>query len=130
MDEQEPQVNTNEQIIRDFIAAWSRLDAAELAAFFTEDGCYFNMPTQPVRGRENVENFIRGFLANWTETQWDLLNIAAVGDVVYTERLDRTKTTQGDVDLPCCGIFEMEDGKIKEWRDYFDLNTFMQAMKG
>ena len=123
-------MNSNEQIIRDFIAAWSRLDAAELAAFFTEDGCYFNMPTQPVKGRENVENFIRGFMANWTETQWDLLNIAVVGDVVYTERLDRTKTTQGDVDLPCCGIFEMENGKIREWRDYFDLNTFMQAMKG
>ncbi len=123
-------MNSNEQIIRDFIAAWSRLDPAELAAFFTEDGCYFNMPTQPIKGRDNVEEFIRGFLANWTETQWDLLNIAAVGDVVYTERLDRTKTTQGDVDLPCCGIFEMENGKIREWRDYFDLNTFMQAMKG
>lgn len=123
-------MNSNEQIIRDFIAAWSRLDPAELAAFFTDDGCYFNVPTQPVKGRDNVESFIRGFTANWTETQWDLLNIAAAGDLVYTERLDRTKTTQGDVDLPCCGIFEMENGKIKEWRDYFDLNTFMQAMKG
>ncbi len=123
-------MNSNEQIIRDFVAAWSRLDPAELAAFFTEDGCYFNVPIQPVKGRENVEAFIRGFTANWTETQWDLLNIATAGDLVYTERLDRTKTTQGDVDLPCCGIFEMENGKIKEWRDYFDLDTFMQAMKG
>jgi limonene-1,2-epoxide hydrolase len=123
-------VNSNEQVIRDFIAAWSRLDPAELAAFFAEDGCYFNIPTQPVRGRRNVEAFIRGFTSTWTETQWDLLNIAASGDVVYTERLDRTRTTQGDVDLPCCGVFEMENGKIREWRDYFDLNTFTQAMKG
>ena len=123
-------MNSNEQIIRDFIAAWSRLDPAELAAFFADDGCYFNIPTQPVKGRENVESFIQGFTANWTETQWDLLNIVAAGDLVYTERLDRTKTKQGDVDLPCCGVFEMENGKIKEWRDYFDLNTFMQAMKG
>ena len=123
-------MNSNEQIIRDFIAAWSRLDPAELAAFFADDGCYFNIPTQPVKGRENVKSFIQGFTANWTETQWDLLNIVAAGDLVYTERLDRTKTKQGDVDLPCCGVFEMENGKIKEWRDYFDLNTFMQAMKG
>jgi len=72
--------------------------------------------------------FIRNFLANWTETQWDILNIAEVGDVVFCERLDRTKTTQGNVDLPCAGIFEMENGKIKEWRDYFDLGTFMNAM--
>jgi hypothetical protein len=27
----------NERVIRDFIAAWSRLDAKELAAYFTED---------------------------------------------------------------------------------------------
>ncbi len=123
-------MNDNERIIRDFIAAWSGLDAAHIASYFADDGCYFNIPTQPVKGRENVENFIRGFTATWTETQWDIRTIAAAGDLVYAERLDRTKTTQGDVDLPCCGVFQMENGKIKEWRDYFDLNTFMQAMKG
>jgi hypothetical protein len=29
----------NERLIRDCIRAWSRLDAAELASYFTEDGC-------------------------------------------------------------------------------------------
>ncbi|MCP5186109.1 MAG: nuclear transport factor 2 family protein, partial [Pseudomonadales bacterium] len=51
----------NERIIRDFIAAWSRMDASELAGYFTEEGCYYNMPTQPVKGRANVEAFIAGF---------------------------------------------------------------------
>ncbi len=120
----------NERIIRDFIAAWSRLDPAELAGYFTEDGCYYNIPTEPVRGRDNVEQFIRGFTSTWTATDWELVSIAASGDRVFAERVDRTKTTQGDVDLPCVGVFEMQDGKIREWRDYFDLNTFMQAMKG
>jgi limonene-1,2-epoxide hydrolase len=123
-------MNDNERIVRDFLAAWSRLDPAELAGYFTEDGCYYNIPTEPVRGRQNVENFIRGFTATWTATEWEILNVDAAGDVVYAERIDRTKTSQGDVDLPCCGVFQMEGGKIKEWRDYFDLNTFMQAMKG
>jgi limonene-1,2-epoxide hydrolase len=123
-------MNSNEQIIRDFVAAWSRLDAAELASYFTEEGCYFNMPTQPVRGRANVEQFIRGFASTWTETVWELRNLAAVGDIVYTERLDRTRTSRGNVDLPCFGVFEMENGKIREWRDYFDLATFTNAMKG
>lgn len=120
--------NTNEQIIRDFVAAWSRLNPEELASYFTEDGCYFNIPTEPVRGRDAVQQFIAGFTANWTETQWDLLDITAVGDKVYTERVDRTRTTQGYVDLPCFGVFEMQDGRIREWRDYFDLNTFLSAM--
>ncbi len=123
-------MHNNEQIIKDFISAWSRLDATELAGYFAEDGCYFNIPAQPVKGRANVERFIRGFTSTWTETVWDLRNIAAAGDIVFTERLDRTKTTKGNVDLPCCGVFEMRDGKIVEWRDYFDMATFVNAMKG
>ncbi|TNF85831.1 MAG: SgcJ/EcaC family oxidoreductase [Gammaproteobacteria bacterium] len=119
----------NVSIVREFIEAWSSLDADRLAEYFTEDGTYHNMPTQPVTGKDNVRAFIKGFLATWTETQWDVLHILGAGDVVIAERLDRTKTSQGDVDLPCTGVFEMEDGKIKVWRDYFDLSTFMNAMQ-
>jgi hypothetical protein len=32
------------------------------------------------------------------------------------------------VDLPCTGVFEMENGKIKVWRDYFDLTTYIKGM--
>jgi limonene-1,2-epoxide hydrolase len=120
----------NIAIIEEFIAAWSTLDADKLADYFTEDGTYYNMPAQAVTGRDNVRKFIAGFLATWTETQWDVVNIIAAGDVVIAERLDRTRTSNGDVDLPCCGVFEMADGKIKIWRDYFDLGTFMKAMQG
>jgi limonene-1,2-epoxide hydrolase len=120
----------NERVVRNFIAAWSRLDPAELAGYFTEDGCYHNIPTAPIRGRADIEQFIRGFTATWTHTQWELVSIGAVGERVYAERIDRTRTRHGDVDLPCLGVFEMAGGKIREWRDYFDLNTFMQAMKG
>ena len=119
----------NVAVIREFIQAWSSLDADRLAGYFTEDGTYHNIPTQPVTGRENVRNFIRGFLSTWTETRWDIVQIMGEGDVVFAERLDRTRTTQGNVDLPCVGVFEMADGRIRVWRDYFDLATFMKAMK-
>jgi limonene-1,2-epoxide hydrolase len=32
------------------------------------------------------------------------------------------------VDLPVVGVFEMANGKIQLWRDYFDLNTYMQQL--
>lgn len=118
----------NETVIRDFIAAWSRLDAAELASYFTEDGVYYNMPMDPVAGRENVQNFIAAFLGGWTQTDWDILNLLSAGDVVIAERLDRTVAGDKKVDLPCCGVFEMEGGKIKVWRDYFDMATYGNAM--
>jgi limonene-1,2-epoxide hydrolase len=121
-------MGSNTETITEFIEAWSRLDARELAGYFTDDGTYFNIPTQPVSGKDNVENFIRAFLETWTATEWEILNIAEAGDVVFCERADRTQTTNGNVDLPCCGVFEMQDGKIKTWRDYFDMNTFVKAM--
>ena len=118
----------NEGIIRDFIAAWSRLDADELVGYFTDDGVYHNMPAQPVQGRENLRKFIKGFLSSWSKTEWDVLNVVAKGDVVFAERLDRTVARGKPVNLPCCGVFEMRNGKIAVWRDYFDMATFTRAL--
>jgi limonene-1,2-epoxide hydrolase len=118
----------NEDVIRRFVEAWSRLDAKELSSFFTVDGIYHNMPIAPIVGREKVEEFIVGFSSSWTETTWDLLNISSRGNVVFAERLDRTRSGDKSVDLPCVGGFELEDGKIKVWRDYFDFATYGNAM--
>ena len=119
---------TNEETIREFIAAWSRLDPKELASYFCEDGAYHNMPTGPVKGRKNVEEMIRGFISSWTETEWEILHLVVQGEVVIAERVDRTKAGDKSVDLPCTGVFEMKEGKIKVWRDYFDLGTYVRAM--
>jgi limonene-1,2-epoxide hydrolase len=118
----------NELIIVDFIAAWSRMDPAELANFFTEDGIYHNMPSSPVQGRANVEALIEGFSADWTETTWDILTVMSSGNTVIAERIDRTRAGDRSVDLPVVGVFEMEGGRIKVWRDYFDLGTYTRAM--
>ncbi len=118
----------NEGIIRNFIEAWSRLDPPELASYFAEDGVYYNIPAQPVGGRENVEKLIAGFTAAWTETDWEIVNVVAAGDLVVAERVDRTRAGDKSVDLPCVGVFELENGKIKVWRDYFDMGTYVKSM--
>ena len=52
----------------------------------------------------------------------DMLSIAVEGDRVLTERVDRLLNSKGDpvVTLRVMGIFELADGKITAWRDYFD----------
>ena len=118
----------NERLIREFLGAWSRLDPTELASYFADDGVYHNMPAAPVAGREQVEALIRGFSASWTETTWDLRHVLCAGDVVIAERVDRTRAGDKSVDLPCVGVFELEDGKIKVWRDYFDFGTYQRGL--
>lgn len=116
------------ETIRDFCAAWARLDIDELMDFFGEDPVYHNMPGPPAKGREAVRATIQSFLKGWQKTDWELLNIAADGDIVFAERVDRTDAGEKHVDLPVVGVFELRDGKIVAWRDYFDLATYTRAM--
>lgn len=117
----------NEQVVRSFIAAWSELDAAALVDYFAVDGVYHNMMLEPVAGREKLLEFITGFLSGWSETHWEVINLVSRSDLVVAERVDRTRIGERWVNLPCVGVFELEDGKIKIWRDYFDLSTYRDA---
>jgi limonene-1,2-epoxide hydrolase len=123
-------MDDNETTVRAFIAAWSRLDPDELVAFFTPDGVYHNMPMRPVAGSDNLRAYIGAFLKGWTSTNWEVLTLIGRGDIVVAERVDRTLVGDKPVDLPCCGVFQLEGGKIKVWRDYFDLGTWRTALGG
>jgi len=121
--------DNNEKIIRAFVSSWSELDVDKLVSYFSEDGTYYNMPTQPIKGHENLKNFIAGFIRNWSSTNWEIINLIAKDDVVMVERIDITIVNGKEITLPCLGVFEMQDGKIIEWRDYFDLATYTNALK-
>lgn len=118
----------NEKLIEAFIAAWSRLDVDELLDYFTEDGVYHNMPMAPVNGKTQLKPFIAAFLKDWSSTHWDILTLMSKGDTVIAERLDRTQIGDVSVDLPCCGVFKIANGKIAVWRDYFDMATYTKAL--
>ena len=55
----------------------------------------------------------------------DLRNVAAVGDLVFTERVDWMVRTDGSRvgPWPVVGVTEFRDGKISAWREYFDSKT-------
>ena len=121
------------EVVRRFCAAWSDdMGAAELAAFFTEDAVYHNIPLEPVTGRENIAQTITSVLRpgplGIEGIDFRVINIAASGPVVMTERVDVFKLPGKSFELPVMGTFEVSGGKISAWRDYFDLNQFMSRM--
>ncbi len=121
-------MSSNESVIRSFIAAWSRLDARELVDYFAVDGTYHNMMLPPVTGHDKLLPYIDRFVSGWTETTWEIVNILSRDNIVMVERVDRTRIGERRVDLPCIGVFEMFGGKIKVWRDYFDMGTYTRAV--
>ena len=118
----------NEKVIRDFVNAWSSLDTDRVVEFFTEDGIYHNMPIEPVAGKPQLRGFISAFLKDWSSANWEILNLVSRGDLVIAERVDRMQVNGRPVALPVCGVFEMQGGKIKAWRDYFDMGAYMRAI--
>ena len=43
------------------------------------------------------------------------------------ERTDYITINGVPVTLPICGVFEIENGRIKAWREYFDLGPARAA---
>lgn len=62
---------------------------------------------------------------------YQMINIAAAGNTVLTERLDMIKTRAGDiVGVPVVRTFVVRDGKIARWTDYWDTSLPMKMMTG
>ncbi len=111
----------NIDLVRRFCAAWATLDIPQILQFFADDAVYHNMPLQPVQGKDAIKGVIEQFLAPFERAEWEVKQIAAAGDTVLTERVDRFIGVERTVELPVMGVFEVRAGKIAAWRDYFDL---------
>jgi len=121
------------ELVRRFCAAWTdNVGVDALAAFFTEDAVYHNIPMDPVTGRDSIAEFITSVIRpgppGIESIDFRLLNIAASDQVVLTERLDVFTLGGKTIELPVMGTFEISDGKISAWRDYFDLNQFVSQL--
>jgi limonene-1,2-epoxide hydrolase len=116
-----------EQIIRNFCDAWSRKNIDELMSFFAQDAVYHNIPVSPVKGAAAIRAAFLGFIELMDSIDLDLLAIAAHGNLVFTERVDRFRWQGKRLDLPVAGVFETSGGKIIAHRDYFDYETWRRA---
>jgi limonene-1,2-epoxide hydrolase len=111
-----------------FCEAWTRLDIDEIVGFLSEDAVYHNVPLDPVTGRDAIKATIAGFTAGMDRVEFEIRNSAADGNVVLNERVDRFFSPERTIELPVMGTFEVSDGAITAWRDYFDLNQFVSQL--
>jgi limonene-1,2-epoxide hydrolase len=82
----------------------------------------------PVQGREAIKEFIAGFTAAFDGIDFQIHRQISDGNVVMNERTDVMRRKDGgEIALPVTGVFEIVDGKIAKWCDYFDLATVTSA---
>jgi limonene-1,2-epoxide hydrolase len=57
----------------------------------------------------------------YTDFRHKIVNVASTDSVVFAERVDTVKMGGRDITIHAMGVFEVQDGKITAWRDYFDM---------
>jgi limonene-1,2-epoxide hydrolase len=123
----EHDVVTEVQVVRDFLRALERLDIDAAVALLDDDVVYQNVPLPPARGRRAVEKQLRMMAKYGSGFEARIHSIAADGAVVLTERTDVIEVGRLRADFWVCGTFEVRDGRIVLWRDYFDYANLLWA---
>jgi len=119
-----------ERVVRDFCDAFDGSDAEALRPYFTDDVVYQNMPLDPAVGIDATIAFIEAFFGMCQNMTIETLHLAVRDNVVLTERIDTFYVGDTVAPLPVMGTFEIRDGKISAWRDYFDLGQITQMLSG
>lgn len=119
------------ETVTDFFKRWSDgIDAlyGSLHEYLTPQTIYENVGLSRTVGPAEAETCLRLFEPMKTCLRMDveMLAIAATGNKVLTERIDRVIGPDGreSATVRVMGTLEVEDGRIVAWRDYFDTVPF------
>ena len=113
-------------VVRQFLKDMERLDYDAALRWVAEACEYVNPPPLPVvHGPAGVRGLLEPFFAPTLHNEFKLVREAAQGSTVFFERLDRHQLADKWVEVPIAGVFEVENGKIVYWRDYFDAGSLL-----
>jgi limonene-1,2-epoxide hydrolase len=108
-------------VVESFLGALEAKEFDRAVSLLADDVVYQNVPFPADRGKPAVVRTLKLFEKVVTKFEVRMKNIAAQGGTVLTERVDVLSGTLLYLDIKVCGTFEVRDGKIVLWRDYFDL---------
>lgn len=116
-------------IVRQFMKLMEPLDY-DAALKLVSDTCEYTNPPPigTTHGPAGIRAVLEPFFAPTRENEFRVLRSAASGPVVLLERLDRHLFGDKWVELPVTGVYEVHDGKITYWRDYFDAPTILSQL--
>ena len=113
-----------EHVVDRFIAHWARGDVEAMIGCLADDVRCQNMPMEPTVGTAAVRELQTAFFGVAQDFRIEVHAQASSGDVVMQERTDFFSLGGKLITLPICGVFEVRDGRIAAWREYFDMATF------
>ena len=109
------------QIVERQIQAWETADSDKLIADFAEDS-WFIVPGSTFRGKQQIKAAANKYFSEFTATKVKIKRIIVSGNqgTVEWSWRDKNKATGEESQAEDAIVFELEQGKIKYWREYID----------
>jgi limonene-1,2-epoxide hydrolase len=121
---------TPTEVVEQFCAAFATKDVDTISSLLADDVVYHNVGMAPADGKEASIATIQGFLDMAEKMTFDIHRIAANDDSVLTERTDTFTINGAQSPVAVMGAFDLRDGLIVAWRDYFDMGLITKMMSG
>ena len=116
----------NVRAVETFLYAMQDEDFDTVDRLMADNIEWQNVGLPTIRGRQRIVNLMRrgegrmGF-------EVKIHRIAADGAAVLTERTDALTFGRLRLQFWVCGVFEVHEGRITLWRDYFDFFDMFKA---
>jgi limonene-1,2-epoxide hydrolase len=124
-------VNAEAAVAR-FLSAVESTDADAVAACFTDDATYQNVPHPPAVGPAAIAAMFRPILSRCTKVHWEIVSSSYAEDAAWLERVDRFWIDGTEYRIECNGVamVDPESGKLTAFRDYVDLGVWRERLAG
>jgi limonene-1,2-epoxide hydrolase len=120
---------TAESIVNEFMTRITALDFDGAFELVAPDVEYDNVPIGKVEGPDGIRSVFAQLDAMGVDAmEWDVHRQAAGDTLVLNERTDKFRAKGKWAGVAVAGVFEVHDGKITLWRDYFDMNAMTEAI--
>ncbi|MFD4179917.1 limonene-1,2-epoxide hydrolase family protein [Rhodococcus sp. NPDC058514] len=116
------------QVVREFLSALARADVDAAAAHLHPEIAWHNVSLPILRGYPAVTRVLRMLARPGLRFDVIMHHIAGENGVVLTERTDLLGAGPLSVEFWVCGTFELRDGQIAVWRDYFSLRDVIRGV--
>jgi limonene-1,2-epoxide hydrolase len=115
--------------VQKMIDAWNTLDWQQVYELFAADGVLESMmlPT-PTVGREAISKRIGALAKDISRIELRIRHMGVADGVVFIERVDDFVYRGKYGAVPVVGVVEVEQGRVKAWREYYDREQMIEAM--
>jgi limonene-1,2-epoxide hydrolase len=118
------------EVVREFCSGVDRKDLEAVEALLDEKVVYHNIGSEPAVGRAETLAALKFQFDMFEPIAFRIRNLATAGDSVLTERVDEVTANGVTAPVPVMGTFEVRDGRIIAWRDYFDMGLTGKLLAG